>query len=47
MEQEIQQKQTQASKRLVTENKKLREKIAELEKELKTLREFVGIGEKK
>lgn len=39
--------QTQASKKLVAENKKLKEKIAELEKELETLREFVGIGGKK
>lgn len=39
--------QTQAYKKLVAENKKLKEKIAELEKELATLREFVGIGEKK
>lgn len=39
--------QTQASKKLVAENKKLKERIAELEKELKALRDFVGIGEKK
>lgn len=39
--------QTQASKKLVAENKKLREKIAELEKELETLKRFVGIGDKK
>lgn len=37
----------QPSKRLATENKKLRERVAELERENKALREFIGIGDKK
>jgi len=37
----------QPSKRLATENKKLRERVVELERENKALREFIGIGDEK
>lgn len=38
---------TQPNKRLATENKKLRERVAELERENKALRDFIGIGDEK
>ncbi len=50
MEQQPQQvklNQLPAYKRVIAENKRLKEKIAELEKQLKALCDFIGIGDKK
>lgn len=47
MEQEQMSSTVQPNKRLATENKKLRERVAELERENKALRDFIGIGDKK
>lgn len=42
-----QQQQTAAYKRVIAENKRLHERVAELERENEILRTFVGIGDKK
>lgn len=42
-----QQQQTAAYKRVIAENKRLHERVTELERENEILRTFVGIGDKK
>lgn len=39
--------QQTAYKRVVAENKRLKERVEELERELEILKTFVGIGDKK
>ena len=46
-EQQQQQSQTQAYKRVVAENKRLKEKVEKLEIELEILRNFIGLEAKK
>ena len=47
LEQPKQSPQQTAYKRVVAENKRLKEHVEELERELEILKTFVGIGDKK
>ena len=47
LQQDQQPKQTAAYKRVIAENKRLHERVTELERENEILRTFVGIGDVK
>lgn len=46
-QQQQEQSQTQAYKRVIAENKRLKEKVEKLETELEVLRSFIGLEAKK